>query len=116
METKELLIPGQSHEEMFYVGILLDEEKKPYHLFIDEKDRGCMSWDDAVKCGDLPSLDEMFLIYASRNLLDLNPYYWSSTENGTSNAWFFVFASGCANNTGLKTNAYYVRCVRRLMI
>lgn len=115
METKELLIPGQSHEEMFYVGILLNEEKKPYHLFIDKKDRGCMGWDDAMKCGDLPNSNEMFLIHANRDLLKLSAYYWSFTEHNTTYAWTFAFITGYIYYSA-KTAASYVRCVRRLMI
>ena len=38
-------------------------------------------------------------------------YYWSSTENNTTNAWNFNFNNGYLNNNN-KTNAYYVRCVR----
>jgi len=40
--------------------------------------------------------------------------YWSSTENNTNNGWNQNFNNGDQNNNN-KTNANYVRCVRRLL-
>jgi hypothetical protein len=37
--------------------------------------------------------------------------YWSSTEAGLNDAWFFSFGNGSASN-GTKNNTFYVRAVR----
>jgi hypothetical protein len=66
----------------------------------------------------LPSRQELNLLYQKSGELgsiggfNYSSNYWSSTENNTSYAWYFLFHNGYANYTN-KTSAYYVRCVRR---
>ena len=46
-----------------------------------------------------------------------NGNYWSSTENGTDNAWNLNFNSGGANmNNNNRTNGLSVRCVAEFII
>lgn len=63
----------------------------------------------------LPARQELNLIYQNSPAIGgfvYSTYYWSSTENATTTAWYFNFYNGSitANN---KTNTLYVRCVRR---
>jgi hypothetical protein len=79
----------------------------------------------------LPSIDELERLYQNRlevNLslrsisgatelkrVDINgysAYYWSSTEVGSNDAWYFNFFNGFASNLASKDDAYYVRAVR----
>ncbi len=98
-----------------------------------EDDNTLRNWVDAgTYCADLtlggssdwrlPTIEELVSITdkGSSNLL-IDPiftntnssYYWSSTTvaSVTSNAWVVYFNFG-SNNWFLKTNTYYVRCVR----
>jgi hypothetical protein len=68
----------------------------------------------------LPSNWELNMCYNSAAIVNKvlgtdsftgNAIYWSSTENGSSIAWSFLFVTGNASN-GIKGNAYYVRAVR----
>jgi hypothetical protein len=65
----------------------------------------------------LPSLAEIKTVYDVVHLgLGVGGFgsgdYWSSSENGTVNAWIQVFYNGNQDNYG-KANAFYVRPVRR---
>jgi len=74
----------------------------------------------------LPSIDELSLLWHSRfnvnkslsaiggaKVLPNSAYYWSSTEHGGSNAWFFAFNYGDADFSAIsKGSAVYVRAVR----
>ena len=75
----------------------------------------------------LPAIDELNLIFnAKYNLnqslsqiaggtpFDLNayPYYWSSSETGSSLAWGFYFGDGSTDTNGKYFNFPYVRAVR----
>ena len=72
----------------------------------------------------LPSIDELSLLWHSRfnvnkslsaiggaTVLPNSAYYWSSTEYGTSSAWYFFF-NGQASSGSNKTTTYRVRAVR----
>jgi hypothetical protein len=72
----------------------------------------------------LPSIDELSLLWHSRFNVNKTLYtivrskqlsslegYWSSSENGSTNAWFFAFNTGRPSN-GTKTDKYFVRAVR----
>ncbi len=61
----------------------------------------------------LPSRDELNKLYINRIAIGgfASAYYWSSSENYYSNAWYQYFASG-AQNYNDKANTHYVRAVR----
>jgi hypothetical protein len=71
----------------------------------------------------LPSIDELSILWHNRfhannalnaggfTLLSNNAYYWSSTENNASFAFYFYFTNGLAF-TNSKSNTYSVRAVR----
>ena len=61
----------------------------------------------------LPTKYELNLMYTQRNSIGgfVNSYYWSSTENDGSNAWYFNFNVGIASLSS-KSTTYYVRAVR----
>ena len=63
----------------------------------------------------LPARQELNLLYQNSPNIGGFVYsnrYWSSTEFSTTNAWLFGFDNGYIYNAN-KSNAYYVRCVRR---
>lgn len=63
----------------------------------------------------LPAKQELsFLYQQSQNVPGFvySVNYWSSTEVNSPNAWNFIFSVGYGSSNG-KTNAFYVRCVRR---
>jgi hypothetical protein len=68
----------------------------------------------------LPSNWELNMCYNSAAIVNKvlgtdsftgNAYYWSSTENDSSFAWYFFFSNGFANDS-LKSFTGYVRAVR----
>ncbi len=71
----------------------------------------------------LPSVDELSILWhhrfhanralraGSHALLSSTAYYWSSTENSASNAFFVAFSNGNASNYN-KTDARLIRAVR----
>jgi hypothetical protein len=63
----------------------------------------------------LPSKDELNLMYQNLNQAGLgsfaNDWYWSSTENNSSNAWLQNFSDG-GQVSGSKGANKYVRAVR----
>ncbi|NCA93939.1 MAG: DUF1566 domain-containing protein, partial [Sphingobacteriia bacterium] len=64
--------------------------------------------------GRLPTSSELECIYTNRVSFGNNfgtSYYWSSTENSTTNARNVNFDGGSSNYYA-KTNANSVRCVR----
>ena len=64
--------------------------------------------------GRLPNMNELFAIYAGRATTYGNnfqaDFYWSSTENNSTNAYSFTFRYGIAGYFN-KSNVFYVRCV-----
>jgi hypothetical protein len=69
----------------------------------------------------LPSNWELNMCYNSAAIVNKvlgsasfigNAYYWSSTEYDSSNAWFFGFFFGTADNSSFKSYTVYVRAVR----
>ena len=74
----------------------------------------------------LPAVDELSKLWQNRweveqglgvgggTQLGFNNY-WSSTETGTSSAWYFTFGNGNAINNN-KNSTIYVRAVRRFSI
>ena len=109
------LIPGQEHEGMIYVGTLLNEKNEPYGLLVEKEDRGEMDWDDAIKTGALPTIEELNLMRANHKLLNMIKCYWSSTEYKLVYSWVQGFTDGY-QNTYHKCSSYMVRCVRRLAL
>ncbi len=81
----------------------------------------------------LPAIDELNLLFNNRFNVNktlsgnssfgnisgatqiLYNVYWSSTEFSASNAWYFSFRSGVADNDG-KVNAFYIRALRKFSI
>lgn len=61
----------------------------------------------------LPSKDELNILYQNRDLIGgfTTNDYWSSSGNGSKNAWYQHFNSGNQLNN-LKSNTYRVRAVR----
>lgn len=61
-----------------------------------------------------PSRDELALMYAQRNMIGgfVNTWYWSSTEENDSNAWFRIFGATESENFRFKTNVDRVRAAR----
>ena len=100
---------------VLHKSLILDFEVYPTDL-------GEMSWDKAKKAcanlGDgwrLPTKDELNLIYENKNVVGGFAYnfYWSSTEDGSYNAWNQGFNTGFqVSNDKLGTG--YVRAVRAL--
>jgi hypothetical protein len=85
-----------------------------------------MNWKDgmawAVGLGDgarLPNRFEMALIGANINdKISPEGYYWSASEYSVTGAWgqnWYSSFPGYQSSNG-KTNAYYVRAVRRLVL
>ena len=74
----------------------------------------------------LPSIDELSKLWQNRWEVGQGLYvglytqlgfnnYWSSSEFGSNNAWFFTFTNGSVNFND-KSNTTYVRAVRRFSI
>jgi hypothetical protein len=62
----------------------------------------------------LPTRDELSCMYMNRASFGNSfgaSYYWSSTENSETSAWYRNFSTGSEDNDG-KTSTNYVRCVR----
>jgi hypothetical protein len=61
----------------------------------------------------LPSKDELLKLYLNRTSISFftDYYYWSSTENGSGEAWLVNFWSGSTNGNS-KYLPFYVRAVR----
>lgn len=109
--TYEEKIPEQL-EEIHFDG---------YHFEVapwDESEE--MEWNRAIKFGDhddgwrLPTIDELKLMYLSRERLGMkDKVYWSSSEYVNDYAWFVYFNNG---NTGDvdKNNSLRVRLVRTI--
>jgi len=96
-------------------------------LCLDSTNNGKSDW-------YLPAIDELSLLYNNRFNVNrtlsgasssgsipgtptqiLYNVYWSSTEFSASNAWYFSFRSGVADNDG-KVNAFYIRALRKFSI
>jgi hypothetical protein len=76
-----------------------------------------MNWEDAKKwCeeqgGRMPTKLELLHAYEDRIDGFKEDNYWSATEYNSTVAYFVNFTYGFAIYA-VKTNAYYVRCVRR---
>jgi len=63
--------------------------------------------------GRLPTMAELLCIYTNKANLGTfqSNFYWSATESISSGAYFVYFLNGVTSD-GVKTNSYYVRCVR----
>jgi hypothetical protein len=110
-----------------YAGIArgFDGEPDGHIILLDDKPEERMNWKDAMAWAaslgngaKLPTRFEALLIGA--NIADkISPSnYWSSSEYSATNSWYQYWSSsypGAQFNDG-KTNAYYVRAVRRLIL
>jgi len=90
------------------------------NLEVMTEDLGDMMWDEAKKAcknlGDgwrLPTKDELNLLYENKEKIGgfANFYYWSSTEDGSNNAWRQDFNNGY-QIPNYKNFTLYVRAVR----
>jgi len=88
------------------INIEIHPEKSESKLTWNEAQEYCKSLGEGWR---LPTISEMFYLYEDKVITDAA--YWSSTEYGTSLAWFFLFSNGTAGNYG-KDTAYGVRAVR----
>jgi hypothetical protein len=116
MKMKQHL-PGDILEDgTIYIGIFNDGTKC-YHISIEPKDEPSeMTWYEASRLEGCPTKDELQFITSMPEVCKLKrSYYWSSTESSTTVAWFFDFTDGYMF-TYNKTNAFYVRQVRRTII
>ena len=84
-----------------------------------------MDWHNAEKsCNELekgwrlPTKDELKLMYEQLHRKGIGNFkaslYWSGSESGKEQAWYFVFGSGGAINKRNKTVVCNVRPVRSL--
>ena len=82
------------------------------------------NWDEAnIYCSELkidgktgwrlPTKEELNEIYESKNDFD-KWYYWSSTENSGTCAWFQNFDNGGQSYNGKFSGNTYVRAIRDL--
>jgi hypothetical protein len=99
--------------------ILLEDRKSVNGLEVSDN-LGLMSWHKAiVACKNLgpgwrlPTKDELNMLYKNKEEIGgfATDYYWSSAENGNTDAWLQGFASGSQYGNS-KNFAYYVRAVR----
>ncbi len=109
-------VPKQEDAKVKVEPVVLEEH---YKFEVHAENLGDMNWNDAVKAveklGDgwrLPTIEECFIIY--RHELITEASYWSSTEYGSSYAWYFYFDYGIAYNYGFKGTTNYVRAVRSI--
>jgi hypothetical protein len=118
LKNKPEYLPGQKLEDgTLYVGVITSN-KKTFHLSLEEKEYGEMTWHEAVKLEGLPSIYEMNLISANSDTLGLSKesrYCWSSMEVNGNFAWYQRFADGY-QGSNYKNNTLLVRCVRRYLI
>ena len=88
---------------------------------------GAYSWNDAIAAcealGDgwhLPTKEELNLLFSNKEKIGgfKEGDYWSCSEYSTANAWYQYWSSGCPGSqfNGFKTDAYYVRAVRRSVL
>ena len=79
-----------------------------------------MTWRDAkiacAKLGNgwrLPNKDELNILYKNKDKIGgfANSSYWSSTEYGSTDAWYQYFANG-DQDSFYKNDTSYVRAVR----
>ena len=81
-----------------------------------------LNWHDAIDwCksvgGELPSREVLLMCYVNEAIRNHRAasYYWSSTENGDSEAWIHSFNNGSQYGTS-KNNNINVRAVKRFPI
>ena len=65
----------------------------------------------------VPSKDELNILYENLTQIgnfstSTNPWYWSSSESSSNNAWFQLFSSGDQNPTTKNNTNRRVRCIR----
>lgn len=65
----------------------------------------------------VPSKDELNILYENLTQIgnfstSTNPWYWSSSESSSNNAWFQLFSSGDQNPTAKNNTNRRVRCIR----
>jgi len=111
-----------------YAGIARGFNGEPdgYIVLLDDKPEKELKWKDAMawaaNLGDgarLPDRFEALLIGANiHDKISPQVYYWSASEYSTTNAWYQYWSSGAPGGQGnnSKTDAYYVRAVRRLIL
>ena len=75
-----------------------------------------MEWKDGKKWCEMlgyrmPTIIELIQAHEDNVSGFMNDCYWSDTETRPTNAWYVNMSSGSAINF-IKTNSFYVRCVR----
>jgi uncharacterized protein (TIGR02145 family) len=83
---------------------------------------GEMNWKQACEeCkrlgGRLPARDKLINLYDNywNEARMENDWYWSSTEYGSSYAWYVYFNSGGVDGNASKNYSFSVRCVRDII-
>ena len=81
-----------------------------------------LNWHDAIDwCksvgGELPSREVLLICHANESIRSqfAAGYYWSSTENNATNAWYQGFYNGY-QYPNVKASSLYVRAVRRIAV
>ena len=88
------------------INIEIHPDKSESKLTWDQAQEYCKSLGEGWR---LPTISEMFYLYEDKIITE--NFYWSSTESGLSNAWYFYFDYGDAY-TNNKSFTNYVRAVR----
>jgi hypothetical protein len=118
---KEIIIDGETY-------VLKEKDKSsnpimeiPYQRL--EWGKTCdkeLNWEDAKKwCEEqgegwrLPTRLELLEAYEQKVSGFATSLYWSSTENGSSSAWYENFSNGYQDDD-YKDFGFYVRCIRSI--
>lgn len=95
--------------------------KAKYKFKVHKKSKKNLTWEEAKayckSLGDgwrMPTRVELLLMYEAREEIGgfASNYYWSSTEDDTTNAWYQKFFFNGNQNFTNKNYTYYVRAVK----
>jgi len=121
-EIRQMALDEWEKQDNFKDEKIILEQHIEFEVY--PKDLGQHNWEDAKKvCADLgdgwrlPTREELHIMWLNRKSIGgfAAAYYWSFSEDDTNFAWFQNFNYG-NQNYNFKSNAYYVRAVRDLII